>query len=301
MATEKEDTDPSSPGALRTPSGRHPRTDPGLGPHSDSPVSPRRPLGVIVPAPSGRPSAGPNAITPPEMRAIPPAALSSKDSVELLLEGMTGPRPDRRKTRPQSDGDAAAAYHAEHGVRRARTSSEPGPKVVVERPMTSPVPRERSPSAGVVRPAGPSREALSTFVPGRVLKRRVAIALLAGGLIVFLLFVVLRAGPERHDVAPAVAGGAVEIAPTIVTAPAAPRAPPPEVARDPVTPVTPIALVVASSETRGTAPTDRTEPAGASARATGAARSTEKGRRDKTLSAPSPRGNSDLGEFKTTF
>ncbi|HEX4448648.1 MAG TPA: hypothetical protein VH044_18020, partial [Polyangiaceae bacterium] len=149
MGTNKDDTDPSSPSALRprTPhvealGSTKPTTDPGLGPPSVSAVASGRRSPVSVPPPSLRHAHGPNAITPPDLTPIapPPPGLpssfsssmpsSSKDSVELLLEGMAGPRPDRRKTKPQSDGEASAVYHAEHGLRRARNSSEPGPKVV---------------------------------------------------------------------------------------------------------------------------------------------------------------------------
>ena len=156
MGTDKEDTDPSSPGALRPsqPSGRaaaaaralseprpgQPTTDPGLGPTVGASSCVRPPADVRHRARAvASETRGPNAITPPEMSPIAPPAgrprpSSIKDSVELLLEGMAGPRPERRKTTPQSDGEASAAYHAEHGVRRARTSEPAPPKVVVERP-----------------------------------------------------------------------------------------------------------------------------------------------------------------------
>src|ERR1019366_5490119 len=154
MGMDKEDTDPSSPSALRIsgfglssaktagapvelPSSSKPTTDPGLGP---------RPPPEF--APLGR-SLGP-----------PPAL--SKDSVELLLEGMAGPRPDRRKTMPQSDGEASAAYHAAHRLRPARPASEPGPKVVVERPSqaTAVSPERPVPTVPSRAQAAGSREAL---------------------------------------------------------------------------------------------------------------------------------------------
>jgi hypothetical protein len=155
---------------------------------------------------------GPNAITPPELTAIPPPASATsssmpssiKDSVELLLEGMAGPRPDRRKTKPQSDGEASAVYHAEHGLRRARNSSEPGPKVVVERAPPVASTTERTPVAPKGAAPG-SREALSTFVPGRVLRRRMAVALVAAVLIVLLSFVGLRL--SAHHAEPAAGFG----------------------------------------------------------------------------------------------
>jgi hypothetical protein len=261
MGTDKEDTDPSSPSALRisgfgltsakpdaapvdfTSSSSKPTTDPGLGPRPASdpppPLSGARPHAVVVPPPSDR---RPNstAITPPEFvplgrsfgalrshGASPSSPSLSKDSVELLLEGMAGPRPDRRKTTPQSDGEASAAYHAEHGLRPARPSSEPGPKVVVERPVPASRPRAGTTSPGRAGRAGAalpgSREALSTFVPGRVLRRRVAMAILAGVLIVLLSFMGLRLTEERRTAAaPAVPRVAAPVLPEVdPTAPAA--------------------------------------------------------------------------------
>lgn len=223
MGTDKEDTDPSSPSALRPnsqpagasavahalkePPSAQPTTNPGLGPSAaPPPASVRRPMAVTVPAPSVRPRPGPSAITPPEFRPIaaPSSAPSSnKDSVELLLEGMAGPRPDRRKTTPQSDGEASAAYHAEHGVRRARTSEPAGPKVVVERPAPAGSSRERPSSPRAVKPAPGLQDALSTFVPARVLRRRAAMALVAGVLIVLLSFMALRLTGRRDAPAPA--------------------------------------------------------------------------------------------------
>ena len=231
MGTDKEDTDPSSPSALRPsmqppggsavahalngPPPPQPTTDPGLGPPSDTPPpSARRPMSVTVPAPSVRPRPGPSAITPPEFRPIAGpsrASSSTKDSVELLLEGMAGPRPDRRKTKPQSDGEASAAYHSEHGVRRARTSEPAGPKVVVERPAPAGLPaRARSSPRPVKVGAGP-QDALSTFVPARVLRRRVAMAVVAGVLFVLLSFMALRLSGRRE--VPAAASGAETMGP----------------------------------------------------------------------------------------
>ena len=237
MGTDKEDTDPSSPSALRpsmqppggtaaahalkaAPPGQ-PTTDPGLGPPSDTPpASARRPMSVTVPSPSVRPRPSPSAITPPEFRPIaapaPGASPSTKDSVELLLEGMAGPRPERRKTTPQSDGEASAAYHAEHGVRRARTSEPAGPKVVVERPAPAGVLRERPSSPKPVKVGAGPQDALSTFVPARVLRRRVAMALVAGVLFVLLSFMALRLTGRRGVPAPASAAETME-GPAVLT------------------------------------------------------------------------------------
>jgi hypothetical protein len=191
--------------------------------------------------------------------------------VELLLEGMAGPRPDRRKTKPQSDGEASAAYHAEHGVRRARSSSEPGPKVVVERTSSPrPVASERSPV-----PAPESREALSTFVPGKVLRRRVAVALVAGLLIVLISFVGMRLTARPEAPAPAVTAAteAPESPPAV--SPAIPE-PTPPATQDPVVAARPTATEAPSRPVHAASAPSSRHHAG----------STEPG---------------DLGEFKTKF
>jgi hypothetical protein len=324
MGTDKEDTDPSSPGALRPrisgfgpssakpgplpvdfPSSSKPTTDPGLGPRPASdpppPLSGGRSHAVIVPPPSDRSPRGgninANAITPPEFAPLRRSASSSpstKDSVELLLEGMTGPRPERRKTTPQSDGEASAAYHAEHGLRPARSSSEPGPKVVVERPVPTAAPSRPRPVTtvpGGARFAGAgSREALSTFVPGRVLRRRVAMAVLAGVLIVFLSFMALRLSEDRGTAAPA-----------------APSAP---VATAAVPPATTTSVAVAPAEpVASTQPEPPATAAAPTAPATAEAPSTEPGPAIRASGSGTTRHHhgagdgpsGDLGEFKAKF
>lgn len=292
MSTEKEDTDPSSPGALRS-SGQPPTTDPGLGPRSQPQIPSRRPVAVVVPGPSTRGAGGgPSAITPPET-PISTASFANKDSVELLLEGMAGPRPDRRKTKPQSDGDASAAYHAEHGVRRARTPSEPTPKVVVERtPSFGAVSRERPPT--VRKPAGSSsREALSTFVPARVLRRRMALAVVAGTLLVLLLFVGLRLTSASHgSAATAPAPTGIEETPSPARAVAAPA----EVVATPAAPAP-------SGDRHEAAGVEGGRNAAAAARTPAPPGSTGKGRHKAQGNGPpnASGGSGDLGEFSTTF
>jgi hypothetical protein len=241
---------------------------------------------------------------------------------------MAGPRPDRRKTTPQSDGEAAAAYHAEHGVRPARTSSEPGPKVVVERPPQGAVPTERkraqaAPPAARV-PAG-SREALSTFVPARALRRRVALAVVAGLLIVLLSFMALRlTGKRGGPLAPATTaaataespgGGPASVEPPSATTPQATTASPDPASEPPSTPeATPqaAALAVAPSipvapATPSSAPTTPGTHAASPARSglgNGTIRhhhgSTDHPAEHSPSEAPSATG-ADLGEFKAKF
>jgi hypothetical protein len=318
--------------------GDKPTTDPGLGPTGSAPVSsqrsatashrPRR-ASVSVPPPSLRHSSSSSAITPPELTPIaaPLSAAAAKDSVELLLEGMAGPRPDRRKTMPQSDGEAAAAYHAEHGVRRARTSSEPGPKVVVERPQGGfPTERKRALAAppAARAPAG-SREALSTFVPSRALRRRVALAVVAGLLIVLLSFMTLRLTGKRHDALAPASGttaaataaspgeGTASAEPPSAAIPEATAASPdpvreepstaasPQAAALPVPPPNPVASVAPSAPTT---PGSRAASPARSGVGSGTIRhhhgSTDHPADHPPSEAPSATG-ADLGEFKAKF
>jgi hypothetical protein len=322
MGTDKEDTDPSSPTALRIsgfglpsakaeaatvdfPSSGKPTTDPGLGPRPPSdppaPLGTGRSHGVIVPPPSDRPPPyNPNAITPPEFKPLARSPRSSsspnpqKDSVELLLEGMAGPRPERRKTTPQSDGEASASYHAEHGLRPARSSSEPGPKVVVERPVPTAAPSRPRPVItvpGRAQPAG-SREALSTFVPGRVLRRRVAMAVMAGILIVLLLFMGLRLSEDRHAAASPPSGPTVAAAPLPVPTPPSPATP---VAPSPTASSASVASQPAApSPVEGPASVEPVgvEPLQPHASSSGSSRHHH---------APGDPNTGDLGEFKARF
>jgi hypothetical protein len=244
---------------------------------------------------------------------------SSKDSVELLLEGMAGPRPDRRKTKPQSDGEASAVYHAEHGLRRARNSSEPGPKVVVERAASAAAP---APTPVLPRAAAPgSREALSTFVPARVLRRRVAVALVAGVLIVLLSFVGLRLTRGHRDgegvgatntqdpngatlASPAASGASVQT-PTIASAP-------PSGTREPIANASPAGAQSAKTEAASAATPapeppksdvarpSAPDPNGARAAASAHA-SSGTSTHHHASGAAAPDAPGDLGEFKTKF
>jgi hypothetical protein len=325
MTTEKEDTDPSTPSSIRPRAARggyalrelgarepspedpnRPTTDPGLGPLPASVPTPTPPpvssraRGVVVPPPTT--GLGPNAVTPAAGTRVAPmapasAALSSvlartkdsKDSVELLLDGMGGPRPERRKTTPQSDGEAAASYHAQHGLHPAHALREPGPKVVVER---APEPPASEPDT-VPTPPPPialSHASDTTFVPLRNLGRRIAMAVLAALLIVLAAFVGMDLVSPRTN-AKAHAPGPQQPELAAATAVSAPPAPPPAAPRagEPTLVLTtnPTAGIVAPA----TAPSEVevAKPA-VSVQADGPKR-----RRRST-------GESDdIGEFKTSF
>jgi hypothetical protein len=284
---EQQDTDPSTPGALRglaptdptptpMPASAHVSTDPGVGPPSRPPIPPvapvhrTPPMGIVVPASS----------------PVKP----KKDSVELLLEGMQGPQPERPKTMPQTDGQSSASYHAEHMVRPARTSP------VVERPLQAPTKRiDRTRVQAVIDEADARRRAMeATAVLPQQIAPRVVVAIVAGVVVVLGLFVVLRLtmGGHAEAVAPAASVAAIpeNVAPPVapVVAPAATvvATPPTEVASaEPAAPPAPADTATTASRPTATPPW-------------AASPSTAKPK----VPRAAPAGTSaDIGEFKTTF
>jgi hypothetical protein len=254
-------------------------------------------MSVTVPAPSRQ--KGPNAITPPELSPIAPPVTptpsSIKDSVELLLEGMAGPRPERRKTTPQSDGEASASYHAEHGVRRARTSEPAGPKVLVERPVLgSLLPAQAAAPPPPRAPAG-SRESVSTFVPARVLRRRAAMAVVAGLLFVLVSFVAMRL-TGRHVSAAATAPVEMTIAPA--------QAPAPPVETPAAMPIVSTLTIPSSRATAAPSASTTAEPprgADSHPEAPPATTRPHRGEAEPARTHEAPASSGDLGEFKSKF
>jgi hypothetical protein len=201
--TTDDDTDPSTPSAQRSTEATfddtdpvlmsikaplRPSTHPGLGPPSDTRPPPTQPMGIVAP------TAG------PDIR---------KDSVELLLEGISGEQPARTKTTPQTDGEASAAYHSRHDVRRAHTSADEEPKVVIDH--SAQFPTAQLPTMRIERSQLPSPETQAatrelTMAPVLALWPRVVIAAAAGLVVVLCLFAVsrltMRAGPAA-ETAPA--------------------------------------------------------------------------------------------------
>lgn len=236
------------------------------------------PLNVVVPAPRslGAPFGqghGESGIGPGH----------KKDSVELLLEGIAGPRPGRARTTPQTGGEASAVYHAEHDVHPGQAPFEAQSKVLVERPATPraiPVPAiERR--AASLRPALRSTD--PTVVTRDDLRRRLVIAFVAGLLVVLGLFVVLRltsARPPDETVPAAVPGPHAVVTPSATASaplPAASAAPTGEV--DTPAPPTEAAPAVPSSAPSAKPARHRRHSAG----------------------SPAPASSADLGEFKTKF
>jgi hypothetical protein len=297
---QQPSTDPSTPSALRAraatdptpsmvPPSPHVPTEPGLGPDSRGRTSSRPPgrstppLGIVVPAAS-------------------PVKIN-KNSVELLLEGMQGPQPERPKTTPQTDGQASASYHAEHGVHPARTSPDQEPKVVVERAPLAPTTRiDRVTRQTAIDHADALGRTMETSGPTpHSMAPRVIAAVVAGMTVVVGLCLVLRlaGGPEpRAPVGSSAAGAAaVALAPTAgVAAPVVPSAAwpspmasaPPSATAKEAAPPTPIATPPVVSA----APRASVTPPGSRAGA--------RPKNPRTVPAATSSGT-DFGEFKTTF
>jgi hypothetical protein len=286
MTSKEQDTDPSTPGAMRglaptdptprPPLGGHVSTDPGVGPPSHPPMASAvpvhrtPPMGIVVPASS-------------QMKP-------HKDSVELLLDGMHGPQPERPKTMHQTDGHASASYHAEHMVRPARTSPDEEPKVVVERPPQAMTTRiDRAKVQAVIEAADAKRRAMeATAVLPQQIAPRVIAAIVAGVVVVVGLFVVFQLTLGNRT------------GTTTATTPVTPK--PAVVAAAPSP-----APVVAAPSTQATATADpppadtavaTSRPAATAALPTSPPSAKPKNPR------PAPgatAGSGDLGEFKTNF
>lgn len=268
------DTDPSTPGAIRDatadtdPAGgaaeaRKPNTDPGLGP------------------------AGP---------PLPPRPAGRQDSVEMLLDGMSAPQPERQKMTPQSAGEAAAAYHAEHPVHPARTSPDEEPKVIVERPPLVPTVRvQREQVKAIIEAADEMRRAREAADAAQApvpvsMGPRVLIAAVAGLVVVLVIFLLARgsgagAGKETRATTVTPTGGptatATETATVIATGPATATAP-----------ASPTTAVPMADTTEEPPP-----PPVVTAHVPVTALPTARPPRPK----PAPTATGDLGEFKPTF
>ncbi len=281
MTGRNFDTDPSTPGALR---GAAADTDPAGGPAEAKKAS--TDPGVGPPGPALPRTAG--ALRPPP---VPPGSLNS---VEMLLDGMNSPQPERQKLTPQSAGEAAAAYHAEHPVHPARTSPDEEPKVIVERPPLVPtvkVQREQVQAiieqADAMRRAAEDEEAAAQATVPVSMGPRVLIAAVAGLVVVLLIFLVARGksggtqGATTMTTATATATATSNPTPTPTPTNAASSVPIPvaETTEEPTAAPPPTAHVPISALPAAppTAPATTGKP------------------------RPRPTSSSDLGEFKTTF
>jgi hypothetical protein len=295
---EQPSTDPSTPNALRArastdptpsllPPEPHVPTAPGLGPEAraetpgNPPVEQTPPMGIVVPAAS---------------RVKP-----NKNSVELLLEGMQGPQPERPKTTPQTDGQASASYHAEHGVHPARTSPDDEPKVVVERAPLAPTTRiDRVTRQTAIDHADALRRTLETqgARPQRMAPRLIA-ALIAGMTVVLGLFLLVRlvtGGREPRLPIGSSPTVATTVATTVAATPPAAvvAAVPPSPPQLPVSATAPLPAAAKEALSPGSA---APRPALTPSAATAGARP----RNPRAAPTASSNGGTDLGEFKTTF
>jgi hypothetical protein len=338
--------------ALPPPRLGRAKTDPGVGPPSGESVPPSAPMGVVVPPPSVHPApvAAPSVDLAPTDRTPagpPPVRLSPaltsealgarKDSVEVLLEGMTDAHPARTRTKPQSDGEASAAYHAEHDLHAGRTGPGEEPKVLVDR---------RPPIVAFNAGRRGSREARylaatepePTFVVRKDQSKRVIAAAVAGVLVALALAVGMKRMNERAATPAPAAERRLEkptpaIPPAWVAPPSAETAAtgtPTAAATEPPTATatatptatataTPTATATATATATptptatapstatatptatatATAPATRTAPASATPSASATAPPTTPPRVRKTRHKAPAAG--DLGEFKTTF
>jgi len=338
MSIHDQDTDPSSPSALRglvatdpTPNpASHVSTDPGLGPGAHAPpgaaVAGAGGQGQPQPAAPGVSPLPPNATqrilpTPPQPLGIIVPATSAvapkKDSVELLLDGMQGPQLERPKTTPQTDGESHAAYHAQHLVHPSRTGPSDEPKVVVERPVLSATTRiDRSKVAAVIAQHDAQRRSNdATAVLPQQVAPRIVVALVAGLVVVIGIFFVVKVVVARNA-ADANARGAARL-PTTATVTAAPGTLPatPALATtsavaatavpSETTPAPPAVSAAAAPTPTGAPSTTSTTTTPVTAGTAAAPRATSNPFAWPTTPAASrPRTtkpSSDVGEFKTTF
>jgi hypothetical protein len=337
MVPKNSDTDPSTPTARR-PSSRAPgpisataetqpegipapgkveaaqadQTDPGVGPPAPMRSLPPQVVGVVVPSPAvAGPSVAavladaiaesPDAPSPPM-----PSTAAKQDSVELLLSGISGPRPARARTTPQTGGQASAVYHTEHELHAGQPLAGPPKHVAFERPMT---PRAIPVAAAAARRAAQRKSAPvePTVVTERALARRLVVAFVGALVVVAALFVVsqmtkLRSADRASAPPPA------PPLPAQTAAQALPSAAPPE---------SPSAAESAASTDppAASAETPAPEPSAAPERSTTAAARgvpastahplivpslVHRRQRISVSASPAPSGN-DVGEFKTTF
>jgi hypothetical protein len=229
--------------------------------------------------------------TPPMGIVVPASSpvLPRKDSVELLLDGMQGPQPERPKSMPQTDGQASAAYHAEHMVRPARTSPDEVPKVVVERPLQAATTRiDRAKVQHVIEQAEARRQAMEA--PAEVPQQigpRVIVAIVAGLVVVAGLFLVLRL-TQKQPVPPA---------PPVKLAVPATATPTPTATAASTPTSTPIPATATATAADTAPPADTATAAPAAPPATTAPSASAKPKTPR----PAAAGTGDIGEFKTTF
>ncbi|HXX66890.1 MAG TPA: hypothetical protein VEK07_06900 [Polyangiaceae bacterium] len=317
MAAAAAETQPegiAAPGAVE--SAQADETDPGVGPPAPLRSLPPQTVGVVVPV-AAPVVAGPavaaalaDAIAEsPQSPSSPPVGAVRQDSVELLLSGISGPRPARARTTPQTGGQASAVYHSEHQLRSGPPPAEQSKNLVIDRP---PTPRAIPVAAAAARKAAQSRSLPPepTVVTGRALARRLVVALVGALVVVAALFTVFQVTRSRTaDTHLATAPGALP-APAAAPPPAEPQ--PTAVASE-----APSAAAAASAAPSATGEVAAPEPSAAPAPEASVASAppaahpsahplvapslVHKRRRVGGLPAAPASSGGDVGEFKTTF
>ncbi len=275
-------------------------TDPGVGPPAPMRKLPPQSIGVVVPSPGST------------ARTFPPPIGSKKDSIELLLAGLADSRPDRTRTAPQTDGEAAVVYHAEHAVRAGSSPPVQPSRVLVERPPTPrAIPLAAHAQRARARSTSAAESTTAVTEKGRFdapLVRRTMMALVAGLFVVIVIFATLRSVTFHRDaedtvsIAPA---GAIAVSPM-------PSPPPPPAVSAVSPPPIPVAFPEpAQPDPRPIAAPQASASAAVEPSATGVVSAASapsrpptfvRRRRLRPLMVPMPSATaSSVGEFKTSF
>ncbi|MDP9000784.1 MAG: hypothetical protein M3O46_11810 [Myxococcota bacterium] len=252
-----------------------PTTDPGIAPPPESLVAPAQSMRVVVPS------------------VIPKPV----DSVDVLLDGI-GDDSSQRRTKPerdgrQSDGRPAMKYHGERtGAARGMSTDDERKVMIARRPLSQ---TGRSAAGNVSQREG-DRDARdeTTAVEVHVLAGRVFVAVLAGLIVVTVIFISLRRSSnglpdatrtsviKSEPVSPSPHAAAQNVAPAPVPADTGDSTRPPETSAEAQTVVSSVAVARSASPTAAPAPKParpKVKPSASAAR-----------------SASPP-----LGEFKTSF
>ncbi len=209
MADRLNDTDPQSPRAIVT------RTDPGLGT-----------AGLGTAGPSSRPSGRPPRVEATPLPPPPPAVAPSQgsESIEALLDGITGPRPpiSKRDTAPDGMRAYAAARHAPASQpmppheplvvspEPPRSGSAPGLRLDLEATMP------RRPEPFSTRPVvGRAAEERTVYTGRRALLRNLAVLVGSSAVVGMMMMSIMR-WKEAHRQQPSSAAA--------MSAPAVPEA-----------------------------------------------------------------------------
>ena len=291
--TTRASPPPPGPGPLRKSTRRRPTTDPGVAPPPPPLPVPSAPMGIVVPSAAfdGDGSAAAEEAIRPLDALDALDAEADDDSVDVLLEGIAREQPERPKATHDSSrqGQRIAAQPAAPLTRPAQNVSSGEPKVVIDHAALGPT--LRGDRGMVSLDTRPSTE--TTEPTGASLVPRVVVAVLAGLLVVTVIFVALKRtsrapAPEGAGTTASVQPSPVAAAPRAVLANAAESA----AAAPPVAPVAPVA-----SDGPSSPPSPSAIAANASPRKGAPAGKAAVKAKSRPPTAPKATGT-DLGEFK---